>query len=253
MSCTTEIRSTETNFKLARHVVEALAAKYSFPTEEGWSVVCSSSVESLAKKFKKNRKQNNPFRDITKQRTSFSLFTKERRSKIAEQNPTANFTDLSKLVSKAWKELSEKEKQVYKDLETKDKERYRVECDALRAKLASQPVVEVVQTTTTEVDTTAAATPVSKNAPSKSKGKKTADATPATSATPVATPAKPATPSASKSASKPKVAKAIPVALRLFSATTPATPVVAEATPVAAVAVAPKAAKTPKPAKVVKA
>ena len=249
MSCTTEIRSTETNFKLARHVVEALAAKYSFPSEEGWSVVCSSSVESLAKKFKKNRKQNNPFRDITKQRTSFSLFTKERRSKIAEQNPTANFTDLSKLVSKAWKELSEKEKQVYKDLETKDKERYRVECDALRAKLASQPVVEVVQPTV-EVDTTATATPVSKNAPAKSKGKKTADAT---SATPVATPAKPATPSAPKSASKPKVAKAIPVALRLFSTTTPATPVVAEATPVVAVAVAPKAAKTPKPAKVVKA
>jgi len=250
MSCTTEIRSTETNFKLARHVVEALAAKYSFPTEEGWTVVCSSSVESLAKKFKKNRKQNNPFRDITKQRTSFSLFTKERRSKIAEQNPTANFTDLSKLVSKAWKELTDKEKQVYKDLETKDKERYRVECEALRAKLASQPAVEVVQTTT-EVDTTAVATPVSKNAPAKSKGKK-ADATPVATQ---ATPAKPATPSAPKSASKPKVAKATPV---VASATTPAVapavvPAVAPATPVAAVAVAPKAAKTPKAAKVVKA
>ena len=212
MSCTTEIRAAESHFKLARRLVESLSTKYNFPLEEGWTVVCNTSVEGLVKKFKKSRKQNNPFRDITKQRTSFSLFTKDRRAKIAEQNPTASFTDLSKLVSKAWKALTDKERQVYKDMENKDKERYRQECDAVRAILAAQ------------VAAAPAVAPVVAETPAKAAVPKRAAKSAPVKAAPAATPTATAAPKATKA---PKAA----------------------ATPAAPVAVAPKAASTPKAAK----
>ena len=190
MSCTTEIRAAESHFKLARRLVESLSTKYNFPLEEGWTAVCNTSVEGLVKKFKKSRKQNNPFRDITKQRTSFSLFTKDRRAKIAEQNPNASFTDLSKLVSKAWNALTDKEKQVYKDMEKKDKERYRLECDAVRATLAAQVAAAP-----------AVAAPVVAEAPKAAAPKRVAKSAPVKAATPAA-----ATPA--KAAAAPKAAKA---------------------------------------------
>lgn len=223
MSCTTEIRAAESHFKLARRLVESLATKYNFPQEEGWTVVCNTSVEGLVKKFKKSRKQNNPFRDITKQRTSFSLFTKDRRAKIAEQNPNASFTDLSKLVSKAWKALSDKERQVYKDMENKDKDRYRQECDAVRATLAAQ------------VAAAPAAAPVAAEAPAKAAAPKRATksapvkAAAAPAATPAAAPAK-----AAKATKAPKSAPAAA-----------ATPAVAPAATPAKAAKAPKAAAAP--------
>lgn len=206
MSCTTEIRSSETSFKLARSIVDALSVKFNFNAEEGWTVICNTAPDALIKKFRKNRKLNNPFRCVTKQRTSFSLFTKERRSKIAEQNPTANFAELSKLVSKAWNALTEKERQVYKDMEARDKERYRQECDAIRANL--QPVAEIEAP---QVESEGLASKKATAAPKKSKNVAT---TPASKVTETASSVANTTPSpvvVEKSAStKPAKKAAVP-------------------------------------------
>jgi hypothetical protein len=232
MSCTTEIRASESHFKLARRMVESLSTKYNFPLEEGWNVVCNTSVEGLLKKFKKSRKMNNPFRDITKQRTSFSLFTKERRAKIAEQNPNASFTDLSKLVSKAWNSLSDKERQVFKDMEARDKERYRQECEAVRVILAAQAAANPTPVAATTV------APVAE-APKVKRVVKSA---------PVA--------AAPKSASKAKTAAPVPAAVPVAVTPVKTKAVKAAApapTPVAAAAAAPVKAVAVKAVKVTKA
>ena len=100
MSCTTEIRSNESHFKLARKMLDVLAAKFNFSVTDAWTEVCSTPLEGLLKKFKKDRQQSNPYKDITRARTSFSLFTMERRAGIVAQNPGADFVAVSKLVSK---------------------------------------------------------------------------------------------------------------------------------------------------------
>ncbi len=127
MSCSSLIRKSECAFTLAQKIISSLSEKYNFNSEEAWSVVSTNSIVQLQKRFKKLKKANNPLSSIKKPRTSFSFFTKFQRVKIAEKNPKASFGELSKLVSVAWKGLSDKERKTYKNMENTDKKRYEKE------------------------------------------------------------------------------------------------------------------------------
>ena len=87
MSCTALIRSSEPNFKLSQKILESLAAKFNFTVEEGWGVICDSNIDYLTRKFRRERRKNNPYNQIKKPRTAFSFFTKDHRQVIATQNP----------------------------------------------------------------------------------------------------------------------------------------------------------------------
>ena len=255
MSCTTEIRSNESHFKLARKMLDVLAAKFNFSATDAWPEVCSTPLEGLLKKFKKDRQQSNPYKDITRARTSFSLFTMERRAGIVAQNPGADFVAVSKLVSKAWNSLSDVEKQVFKDKELKDKDRYRQECAAVVVPVAT-PSTDASATSTTSTPSTDATKPA--------KASKVAKPVSAAVAPSSATPKKAKAPKQSASATPtPAPAAAVAVAVAATAAATPskkssgkkATPAAATPAPVASVAVAAvasaavdaKKSATPKP------
>jgi len=191
MTTSTIVRSSESNFKLTRRIVETLSEKYGFTFEEGWQAVCDSSVEYLTRKFKRERRRNNPYSSVKKPRTSFSFFTQERRAQIATKNPKATFGELSKLVSVAWKALSTKERKRFQDMEAKDKIRYQTERDAVRLQLesAANETVTTTETVAEPVVETPAATTTTK----KRSGKRTTGKTARPAAKTTTKPAEPAT------------------------------------------------------------
>ena len=180
MSCTTSIRSDEKCFVLAQKIITSLSEKYSFNADEAWECISSTSIPNLTKKFKKLKKANNPLSSIKKPRTAFSFFTKTRRVKIGEANPNASFGELSKLVSVAWKALSDKEMKTYRNMETKDKKRYEDEKAALLAKLSTEQSSTTESTTET---TTESSTTTTESETPKKVAKKAKKATKATKAT----------------------------------------------------------------------
>lgn len=132
MSCSSLIRASEGNFNLAQKILKQLSESYNFDYEEGWKTISTNTVQQLTKKFRRLRKANNPLSSVKKPRTAFSFFTKAQRANIQKKNPNASFGDLSKLVSKEWQGLSEKEHKKYKNMETEDKVRYEKEkCEVL--------------------------------------------------------------------------------------------------------------------------
>jgi hypothetical protein len=138
MSCSSLIRANESSFTLAQKIISILSEKYKFNAEEAWSEISSNTAVQLQKRFKKLKKANNPLSSIKKPRTSFSFFTKHQRVKIAEKHPKASFGELSKLVSVAWKGLSDKEMKTYKNMEIADKKRYEKEKTELLANIESE-------------------------------------------------------------------------------------------------------------------
>lgn len=174
MSCSALIRADEKCFNLTQKLITSLAEKYdSINFDEAWSHVCNNTVPQLQKKFKKQKKANNPLSSIKKPRTSFSFFTKTQRAKIAEKHPKATFGELSKLVSKAWKGLSEKELKSFKNMETKDRKRYEVEKTKLLETLATQetPSTTPNESSTLEETATPQKSISKKSKPSTTKAK----------------------------------------------------------------------------------
>ena len=150
MSCTTLIRKSEDNYKLARKLVEALSTQFNFTLEDGWSAVCDSSMSKLDSKFRKERRRADPYSSVKKPRTAFSFYTKDRRAQIQSDNPKASFGEISKIVAQKWRELSDKELSKYTKMETEDKERYSRERDVVTAQLEQAGTAETTADTTTE-------------------------------------------------------------------------------------------------------
>ena len=167
MSHSSLIRKNEDCFNLAQKIILSLSETYKFTFDDGWKLISSQTVVQLQKKFKKQKKANNPLSVIKKPRTSFSFFTKENRNNIQKQNPSASFGDLSKLVSVAWKALSDKEMKHYKNLEIKDKKRYAIEKEQI---LSSLPKEEKCTPTSTEEEVKPT---ITSKSTSKSTGKST--------------------------------------------------------------------------------
>ena len=159
MSHSSLIRKNEDCFHLAQKIIQSLSETYKFTFDDGWKLISSQTVVQLQKKFKKQKKANNPLSVIKKPRTSFSFFTKENRNNIQKKNPNASFGDLSKLVSVAWKALNDKEMKHYKNLETKDKKRYAIEKEQI---LSALPKEEPSKPSSTEEEVKSVSKPEEK-------------------------------------------------------------------------------------------
>lgn len=240
MSLTAQIGSSDATFKLAQKLVAALAEKYSFSFEDGWTVVSTRTVDNIQKRLKREKRRANPAAQVKHARTAFSFFTQQQRPVEQKAHPEATFGQLSRFVSEAWKKLSPAEMQKYKDMETADKSRYQTEkAAALESASAAAPAAE------------AAPAAAESASPKKARTPKAKAATPA-AAPAAATPA----PAAEKKAKTPKSAKAAapaaaPVAAAPAEKKAKAPKAAVPAAAPAPVAAAP-AAKAPK-AKAVKA
>jgi hypothetical protein len=183
MSCSSTIRSNEASFNLAQKLISSLSEKFNFSQEEAWSHVSNNTIVQLQKKFKKEKKANNPLSSIKKPRTSFSFFTKHQRVEIAKKNPKATFGELSKLVSVEWKKLTDKQMKTYKTMELNDKGRYETEKSSLLKKLEqeSTSVPEESIPTTEVISKSESSTKSTTKTPTKST--KSASSTPSTPST----------------------------------------------------------------------
>merc|ERR1712113_683600 len=148
MSCAAVIRKDESYFNLAHRIVSVIVESNSLNFDETWTLVSTNTIQQLQKRFRKIKRANNPLVNVKKPRTAFSFYTKNCRTKIANDNPKATFGELSKLVSKAWGSLSDKEKSKYKKMETEDRARYAAEKEKVLAETAQQS--EASTTTTNE-------------------------------------------------------------------------------------------------------
>lgn len=172
MSCANLIRSSESSFNLTQKLITSLSEKFNFSAEDAWSHVSTNTIVQLQKRFKKQKKANNPLSSIKKPRTSFSFFTKNQRVEIAKKHPKASFGELSKLVSQAWKKLSDKEMKTYKNMEIEDKTRYETEKCELLATIAKEAQSITTTETTTETPTETKTTKPSKSTKSTSSSSK---------------------------------------------------------------------------------
>lgn len=185
MSCSSTIRSTEASFNLAQKLITSLSEKFNFSQEEAWLHVSNNTIVQLQKKFKKEKKANNPLSSIKKPRTSFSFFTKHQRVEIAKKNPKASFGELSKLVSVEWKKLTDKQMKTYKTMEINDKSRYETDKSELLKTLAEASTsVSEEQPKSTEEESKSESKST-KQSPAKSSTKSTKQSSPKT--TPVDT------------------------------------------------------------------
>ena len=162
MSHSSLIRKNEDCFHLAQKIIQSLSETYKFSFDDGWKLISSQTVVQLQKKFKKQKKANNPLSVIKKPRTSFSFFTKENRNNIQKKNPNASFGDLSKLVSVALKALNDKEMKHYKNLETKDKKRYAIEKEQILSALPKEEPSKPSKPSSTEEEVKSVSKPEEK-------------------------------------------------------------------------------------------
>ena len=140
MTVHTQIRKSEDNFKLAQQICKLFSEHYSKDEEEVWGVLSPNhSVTKIQKRFKKQRKANDPLSSVKKPRTAYSFFTQDKRQSIQDEHPNVAFGELSKLVAKAWKKLSDTQMAKYKKKETEDKDRYATEKAAVLAELERNP------------------------------------------------------------------------------------------------------------------
>ena len=182
MSLTAQIGSSEVAFKLSQKIVSALAEKFSFKFEDGWSTVSTRTLENIQKRLKREKRRTNPTSSIKHPRTAFSFFTQKQRPVSQVAHPEATFGQLSRFVSEAWKALTPEKMAEFKALETVDKERYQVERAAVLANLSANPVASEQVVVADEPE----------SAPAKKTKAKTPKAVEATPVAPVAeaTPAK---------------------------------------------------------------
>ena len=91
------------------------------------TIKAEKKKRSPAKKKKKD--PNAPGSVIS----AYTFFFRDKQATIKEQNPKAEFGDISKIVSQLWEALGETERAVYKQKNTEDKLRYGKELEAYKA------------------------------------------------------------------------------------------------------------------------
>jgi hypothetical protein len=253
MSFTAQLKGAESQYKLVSKVVRSICESNSLNFETVWSTISNRECEYFDRHFKRNKRKNDPLRQVKKPRTAFSFFTQANRNEIQTKHPNLSFGEVSKLVGEQWKNLDEKARAKYIHLETEDKARYTVARGEVMKAMATAVVVEPVATEPVAAasvpapkkakvakQAVAAAAPVAAAATSApAKAKKTKQAAVAAAPAPAATEqVAAAAPVAEKKEKKSKSAKAT---------TEAAAPVVAA--PVAAAATAPVVAATSAPKK----
>jgi len=85
-----------------------------------------------AKGTKRKKDPNAPKRPLS----SFMFFCQAKRQEMKDQNPSASFSELGKILGAAWKEVTAAEKKPYEKSNAKDKERYEAEKAAYKGSAA---------------------------------------------------------------------------------------------------------------------
>lgn len=102
----------------------------------------AAKKEPKPKSTKPKKDPNAPKRPST----SFIIFSNLKRNQIKQENPSAAFGEVGKLLGIAWKEVSDEDKLVYAKLADKDKERFKKENEAyLLTKGGKKEVEEEVE------------------------------------------------------------------------------------------------------------
>lgn len=233
MSFNSKLRQNEATFKLVRQVVEHVCTTNNLQFATVWPTVSTKDCEHYERHFRRERRKNDPLRDVKKVRTAFSFFTQEQRPLITAKHPDLPFGEVSKLVGQQWASLDQATRAKYQSEEAKDKTRYEGERQAIMQDIATRAAANVPAIAEAVIPASA---PVKRAAPAK----RAAKASPQVEAAPVAVAAAPV-------AAAPAVVAAPAKRGGKKSATT--APVVAEAAtpaPVVAVAATPAvAASTP--------
>lgn len=90
----------------------------------------------MAKAAKATKRGGKPKKDPNAPKRALSaymIFSNEQRSTVKEENPTASFGEMGKLLGARWKEMDENAKRPYSEKAEKEKERYEREKAAYAA------------------------------------------------------------------------------------------------------------------------
>lgn len=212
MSFTAQLKGAEGQYKLVRKVLEHVCQSNGLSFETVWASVSNRETEYFDRHFKRQKRRDDPLRQVKKPRTAFSFFTQANRNDIQSKHPNLSFGEVSKLVGEQWKNLDDKSRAKYIQLETEDKARYSVARKAVMEDMATQ-VVAAPELTATE-PIAAASVPAPRKAKSVAGKKSSKSAPAATEAAPAATEA-----AAPKKEKKSKSAKtSAPVATETAAA-----------------------------------
>jgi len=119
------------------------------PEEDEDTKKGSSKGKGTKRKGKEKKKQG-PKRPLS----AYMFFCQAMRPDVKRDNPTANFSDLGKLLGAKWQTLKDHEKKPYEKQNQQDKERYEKEKEELNRKEAedsgdAEPKSKKPKTTTT--------------------------------------------------------------------------------------------------------
>ena len=222
MSFNSKLRQNEATFKLVRQVVEHVCTTNNLQFATVWPTVSTKECEHYERHFRRERRKNDPLRDVKKVRTAFSYFTQEQRPLITAKHPDLPFGEVSKLVGQQWASLDQTTRAKYQTEEAKDKTRYEGDRQAIMQDIAMRAASNVPAIAEAVIPTT----PAKRAAPKRVVKAAAAVAAPVVSA---ATPA--------KRGGKKAVAAAVAAPVVAVAA-----PVVAEVAPVVAAAATPAVA-----------
>jgi len=126
---TSRLAKSKEHHDLVRDVLAHVAEQNGLEAGSLWSQVTDREDKFFQRRFRKQRKENDPFRDIKKSVPAYSFFTAEYNCKIAAENPDKSFGEVSKLVGQKWRGMSKQERSKYEKLAAKDKQRYQKEVE----------------------------------------------------------------------------------------------------------------------------
>lgn len=141
MSFTAQLKGAESQYKLVNKVVHAICESNKLDFDTVWSTISNRECEYFNRHFKRQKRRDDPLRQVKKPRTAFSFFTQANRNEIQTKLPNLAFGEVSKVVGEQWRGLDDKSRAKYIQLETDDKARYALARNDVMVALASQLTV----------------------------------------------------------------------------------------------------------------
>lgn len=215
MSFNSKLRQNEATFKLVRQVVEHICTTNNLQFATVWPTISTKDCSHYERHFRRERRSNDPLKDVKKVRTAFSYFTQEQRPLITAKHPNLPFGEVSKLVGQQWASLDQATRAKYQAEEAKDKTRYEGERQAIMKDIATRAAANVPAVAEAVIPSTA---PAKKAAAGKRAAKPVEAATPVAAAPVAVTPAKRGGKKAAAVESTPVVATPVPASAAVVAA-----------------------------------
>jgi hypothetical protein len=98
-----------------------------YPINEAWAHFCSEPIANLNRRKNRMKRKEAPDGHLKRPMSGFMWFISENRAAYVKKNPTAKLTDITKELSKQWRELKPEQKSVYDKKYDDDKNRFQKE------------------------------------------------------------------------------------------------------------------------------